>query len=112
MLSEALVSVRDGHTDRVLLDKNYPRDVGQVILRSLLMGRKEFSVPAETSTATSALDAYLKWFPSILSRIKEGCRNAALGTRFEEQVLNSTMKMLELHPRLGEKELFGEFNLS
>lgn len=111
MMSEAAIRVRDASSGQVLLDKNYSRNVTQVILRSLLMGRKKFSVPAEESVATGALDRWFKWFPPIFLRVEEGCRSAAVGTKFEEQVRGTVLRMLELDQRLAEKELFGEFNL-
>jgi hypothetical protein len=43
LMSEAVVTVRDGYIDQVLLDKSYPRSVAEVIVRSLLMGRREFT---------------------------------------------------------------------
>jgi hypothetical protein len=111
MMAETAVSIRNRKNDLALLDKVYPRPVAQVILRSLLMGRRKFNVPNDPQSATRVLKAYFEWFPTVLAKIEKGSRSAAFGTKYEEQVLNITMKILGLHPDLFKPDLFGEFHI-
>lgn len=111
-MNKAFVVVRNAQTDSVLLEETLPRDVAHVIVRSLLMGRRQFDVPTEPDAAEATLRAYFAWIPSILNSLEEGCRNSALGTRFEEQVREAAMKRLHLNPNIDKKEVFGEFDLA
>jgi hypothetical protein len=111
-MNNAFVVVRNAQTDSVLLEETLPRDVAHVIVRSLLMGRRQFDAPTEPDAAAATLQAYFAWIPSILNDLEEGCRTSALGTRFEDQVREAAMKRLHLNPNIDKKELFGEFDLN
>jgi|HubBroStandDraft_6_1064221.scaffolds.fasta_scaffold58471_4 hypothetical protein len=76
------------------------------------MGRRKFTVPHNIGVAAGVLEGYFEWFPSILMKIEGAARSAALGTKYEDQVLRIAMVALELHGELSKPDLYGEFNLS
>lgn len=108
-MTNAILDVRDSSTGSVVISGTFPRDTAQLIVRAILMGRRSFDVPIDDTIAGAAMTRFLAWFPGIVDKIERGCRSSALGTRFEEQLLARVMDRLKLHPKVGEKELFGKF---
>src|SRR5207249_8654018 len=105
---ETVVVVETSETDSPLLDKRYPREVADLLVRSLLLGRRQFEAPLEPNAARYALGGFFSWVPSILRRIEEGCRNTTIGTKFEDQVRTRALKLLGISPDVEKKELFGK----
>ena len=97
--------------NRILLDKIYSRSVAEIIIRSLLMGRRKFKVPINEDVAKLSLLNFKPWFQTIRERIEDSCQHSAIGTRYEIELHNVTMEKLNLNHDIMRTELFGEFNL-
>lgn len=111
LMSETLVVVEDAKTERTILEKTFPREVADVFVRSLLLGRRHFAAPADINGARIALATFFTWIRSVLARIEEGCRGTAVGTRFEDQIRAKTMELLRIRPEFDHRELLGKFSL-
>lgn len=109
MMSEATLVVRNGSA--VLLEGQYPRSVAQVIVKSLLLGRRVFHYPEEPPVAAAALSEFAGWFPRVLDRIATGCGMSAVGTSYEEHVHNAVLQVLHLDPNISQPEFFGNVSL-
>ncbi len=107
LMSHSHLTIRDGSSQQVLVDKLLPREVAEVIVRALLIRRRVFDAPMEAEAATQTLNAFVPWLGTVLERIEEGCRSSALGTRYEQEVREAAMRQLGLHPETKRKELFG-----
>ena len=111
LLSETVIVVQDSGTGAVLMEQQFDRDVAQVIAKSLLLGRREFSSPANSGVAQCALKEFDQWFANIRDMVDEGCRSSSVGTSYEEQVHKAVFNQLGIHPKVEEPELFGEFSI-
>jgi enamine deaminase RidA (YjgF/YER057c/UK114 family) len=111
MLGEAVVDVRNGVSDEVLLSEQYPTPVAQVIVRALLLGRRRFVVPNDAATAEEALANFDKWLPTILERVEDSAKMSSLGTRYEQQVLTACFRALKLDVRATAPQFFGQARL-
>jgi len=107
----SLIISTETDPNRFLLDKIFSREVAEIILRALLMGRRKFKIPTNKGIAKSTLMAFKPWFKSIFDKIVEYCQHSAVGTRYEIELYDVTMKKLNLHSDIILKELFGEFTL-
>jgi hypothetical protein len=108
-ISNSSVSIINPISGETIFEKEYPRPVADLVLRSLMTARRKFDIPKSQAVAISVRDDFLKWISSIFERIKQGCRDSALGTRFESRLYEAMIKRLGLHNSLGDDELFGEF---
>ncbi len=109
MMGQATLSVRNGPD--VLLEGLYPRSVAQVIVKSLLLGRRKFSYPAEASSAEAVLNEFSAWFPKVLDKIATGCGMSAVGTSYEERVNDAVLKILHLDANVFQPEFFGHVRI-
>jgi hypothetical protein len=109
MMGHAALVVRNGPD--VLLDGQYARSVAQVIVKSLLLGRRNFSYPVEPSSAQAALKEFAKWFPRVLDKIATGCGMSAVGTSYEERVYDAVLEVLHLDRNIAEPEFFGHLRI-
>jgi len=107
ILHEAVVEIKNGGSEKVLLHAQYPRPIAQVIVKSLLLGRRQFKVPDSPSTAEEALRNFDAWMPTIMERLQESVRTSAVGTRYEQQVLDACLRSLSLDVRATEPEFYG-----
>jgi hypothetical protein len=105
-LSMSHVTILD-NSGIVLLDKDYPKAVSEVLIRALLIGRRNVSIPTEATIASKVLDGFFEWFSEIRSRIDEGWRNSALGTRFEDELRRAVYAQLKIHPNVDSQKLEG-----
>jgi hypothetical protein len=110
MMDQALVSVTNGPTD-VLFEAQFPRSVAQVIVKALLMGRRNFSFPTEVASAERALKELSKWLPKVLQKITTGCGMSAVGTSYEEEVYDDVLEMLHLDKNVFSPEFYGNLRL-
>jgi hypothetical protein len=111
LFSETHLVVRDLAREAILAEGMYPREVAEVIVRALLMGRRNFDVPADALVARSVLAEFKGWFSNIHDRIEEGFRASALGTRFETELRRVVMAMLGIDARVEIPVLFGRFEI-
>jgi hypothetical protein len=107
ILHEAVVTVRNAGSDEQLLNAQYPRSVAQVIVKALLLGRRQFTAPESPSAAEQALQTFDTWMPSIMDKLEESVRASAVGTRYEQQVLDACLRSLSLDSRATEPEFYG-----
>lgn len=109
MMDQATVVVRNGSD--VLVQGQYPRSVAQVIVKALLLGRRSFAYPVESTGAEATLNEFERWFPKIIDRITTGCAMSAVGTSYEEHVHDAVFKALHLDVNITKPELFGRISL-
>lgn len=107
MMADALLTVRDTSNGKVLVEKQYPRAVAQVIVKALMLGRRKFSVPLIEEAAGQALENLSEWLPRVMAGIDEGFRMSALGTKYEAQVYREVLAQLAIHDRAPDPEIFG-----
>lgn len=112
LFSETHLSVHDPAREVVLLEGMYPREVAEVIVRALLIGRRSFDVPSDASAAREVLLEFRAWFSNVHDRIEEGFRSSALGTRFESDLRRAIMAILGIDPRVETPTLFGRIEVS
>lgn len=110
MMAQAMLTVRDGR-GQVLIEGQYPRSVAQVIIKSLLFGRRRFSYPVDASVAEACLKEFSNWFPSVLDKISTGCGMSAVGTSYEERVYTAVFDALNLDPNISQQEFFGHIRI-
>lgn len=110
MMDQALVSITNGLTD-VLFEAQFPRSVAQVIVKALLMGRRNFSFPTETASAERALEELSKWLSKVRQKIATGCGMSAVGTSYEEEVHDAVLEMLHLDKNVFSPEFYGELRI-
>ena len=94
----------------ILIDKMYPHNLADIIVRSLLIGRRKFRVPVNDETIRNILFKYKSWFHKIKDIIIQDCTNSAVGTKYEHEIYDVTMNKLEIHPKAG-SEIFGDYYL-
>jgi hypothetical protein len=109
MMGQATLIVRDG--SETLFEDQLQRSVAQVIIKALLLGRRNFSFPVDESAATTTLKEFSKWFPKVLEKITAGCGMSAVGTSYEERVYHAVLEMLHLDPNILEPEFFGNVTI-
>lgn len=111
MLNYTSLIVSSGEASNlILIDKMYPRHLADLIVRSLLIGRRKFRVPVNEEIIRIVLIKYKKWFNKIKEMIIQDCTSSAVGTKYEHEVFDVTMNKLKLHPK-ADSEIFGEFYL-
>jgi hypothetical protein len=108
-ISISSIVISEPISGKTIFEKEYPRPVADIVLRSLMNGRRKFDIPKSQATAFSVRSEFLKWISAVFEKIKQGCRESALGTRFESRLYETMIKRLGLHNSLGDDELFGEF---
>jgi len=96
----------------ILLEGQYPRSVGQVIIKALLVGRRNFSYPVPAVSADAALREFSKWFLKVQDKIRVGCSLSAVGTRYEAGVYEAVLKILHLDRNVFSAEFFGVLQLN
>jgi len=111
ILHEAVVDVRNAASNEVLLHQQYSRPVAQVIVRSLLLGRRRFVVPDKAEDAEEALSNFDKWLPTIVEKVEDSARMSAVGTRYEQQVLSACFRSLNLDMRATAPQFYGQARL-
>ena len=104
--ADVVVSTLQG---QVLLDTKVPCAVGQVIVRSLLLGRRVFRAPTDEAGAEHALTAYKRRLQPVLEEMARACLESALGTKHEHGVFVETVRLLGIAPEALDVHLLGEF---
>ncbi len=107
ILNEAVVDVANAISKEVLLHAQYATPVAQVIAKALLLGRRRFTVPDNPDKANEALANFDAWIRVIVEKIEEGARMSAVGTRYEQQVLDASFDALKLDPRATAPQFYG-----
>ena len=105
MMGQATILIRND--SEVLLEGQFPRSVAQVIIKSLLFGRRRFNYPVEHIAADATLKEFSQWFPKVLDKIAIGCGMSAVGTSYEDLVYNAVLQALHLDAHISEPEFFG-----
>lgn len=110
LMSQAIVLVRDG-ADHILLEAQYPRSVAQVIVKAMLLGRRNFAFPIDPGAATAVLKGFSPWLAKLLNKIQTGCGLSAVGTRYEEDVHNAVLQTLDIDRNISTQEFYGHFQV-
>ena len=103
------ISSSEGH---ILFESSVTKSVGEVLVRSLLIGRRTFVIPKREETAQLILDEFWTWLPPIFQSILDECSSSSLGTRFEQEIRLSTLTLLNWSDNLIQKNLYGRFILN
>jgi hypothetical protein len=109
MMEQATLVVKSG--PETLFEAQLQRNVAQVIIKALLLGRRKFSYPINESAATAALREFSRWFPKVLKKIADGCGMSAVGTSYEERVYLAVLEILRLDPNILGSEFFGNVTI-
>jgi hypothetical protein len=96
---------------RISLEVTNTANVVEVIARALLLGRRRFSIPAEDSAISAALDRLFPWLISLQKEIEQGVNTSALGTRFEHELRIATLRELGIATSAFASEIWGTHNL-
>lgn len=111
VMDQAIVVVKSD-SGEILLEKQYPRDVAQVIVKALLTGRRTFTAPSHVEVAKEVLSQFDSWFHKIVDRIEDGCAASAVGTSYEHKVHHAVMAALHLNVFVTAPEFYGKALLS
>ena len=111
VMDQTVVVVRS-HTGEILLEKQYPRVVAQVIVKALLTGRRTFTAPSHVDVAQEVLSQFDPWFHKVVGRIEDGCAASAVGTSYEQKVHDAVMAALHLNVFITVPEFYGKAFLS
>jgi hypothetical protein len=87
------------------------RPVAEVLLRSLMLGRRRFLIPKDQDVANKVLMEFWAWFPPLFDNILAECASSSLGTRFESDIRKATLNLIGWTDELTQKELYGRFKL-
>lgn len=110
MMDQAMLVVRNG-PKKVLLESQLPRSVAQVIVKALLMGRRNFNYPVEEASAEAVLKEFSKWLPKVLDKITAGFAMSAAGTIYEDAVYEAVLEMLHLDRNISSPEFYGDLRI-
>ncbi len=110
IMHEAFLLLRDAQ-GRTIVEKEFPRAVAQVIVKSLMLGRRGFTAPLNEAKALAALSELDVWLTGIVERIDEGCRLASVGMKYEEDVRAAVLASLQINPRIFDHEFSGAATL-
>jgi hypothetical protein len=94
-----------GEGDKILLEGSYDAAVAEVIVRAVLLGRENFSVPAQQNVAQVVIADFFAWFDKFQSLLNKALDESAVGTGYEESVRNKVYELLKIHPAVGERIL-------
>jgi hypothetical protein len=106
MMDQAILVVKS-ESGEILLHEQYARSIAQIIVKALLIGRREFSSPNDAAAAEIALQQFQDWFAKVSERIAAGCAASAVGTSYEQQVYGAVMNELHLDQNITAPEFFG-----
>ncbi len=87
------------------------RPVAEVLLRSLMLGRRHFLIPKDQDVADKVLKDFWAWFHPLFENIRAECESSSHGTRFESDIRKATLDLLGWTEELTKKELYGRFKL-
>ena len=94
--------------DTTVYEANHPRSVADVIVRSILWGRSEFSVSSDRKAMHAAVRHFVAWVSEIDRDISAAISESSLGTGYEDILRREVFKQLGIHPLSGAKELPSE----
>jgi hypothetical protein len=109
-MSVAKVSIQD-EAGNQLIDTQYPVHVAELIVRTLLFGRRNFPAPLDEDIAIDKLKAFSIWIEEIVSEIDTNVATSALGTRYEEQLKEAVLKELGIDSSSYAAEVWGSHQL-
>ena len=104
LLGECRLEVQNA-SGNVLLENYYPGPVADLILQSLMLGRRSLHAPSSKKVALHALDEFYSWFGSVRGRIEKAIRDSSIGTGFEVPLERAIWERLGLHAQAGRREL-------
>ena len=109
-INKCHICIMNYDTGNILFEKKgFPNSIADIIIKSLFLGRKQFKVPKSESDAHRILKEFGPWFEDILKNIKEYCKKSAIGTRYEKELFDCSMKALKIHPDISKRDLKGDF---
>ena len=101
-LSNVDIRITDKSGD-VVLEGTHPKPIAELIVRALLIGRREFSVPTDERFAETLNQSFNNWFAGIELAIEKQIMQSAMGTAFEDDVRAKVLSRLRIDSNAGEK---------
>lgn len=111
LLAEASLSIKDSETGRTVLQDTYATVVADIIVRAIMIGRREFIATLDEDLANSALDEFVKWFKMIIELIEKGCASSSIGTKYEEALFSNVLTKLKFDPAIMQPLVFGTYKI-
>jgi hypothetical protein len=90
-----------GDGGKILLEGSYDAPVAEVIVRAVLLGCENFSVPVQPKAAQMVVAEFFVWFDKFQSHLNKSLEESAVGTGYEESVRNAVFDFLKIHPAVG-----------
>lgn len=103
--------VLHGDDGKTLWTGTYDAPIAEAIVRSFLLGRRSFEVPATKDEAAAATRDFLIWFDDIRKRIDKAIADSALGTGYESALRAQVFDKLGISPLVGDRILPREISL-
>lgn len=103
--------ITDSHGSEYL-DNTHPAPLGELTMKALMLGRREFPVPIKPEIADSALTRLSGWMDELREEIRKAVLLSALGTKFEEQLEAAVLLELGIMPVVYSDQIWGRYLLS
>jgi hypothetical protein len=87
------------------LQLSVQRDVGEIIVRALLLGRSKFAYPTEEEVAREVIADSKAWLASIAAKIEDLVSKSSSGSGYEGSVTTQVLEMLGIHRAAFEDHL-------
>jgi len=84
----------------------------ELITRALLIGRRRFSVPVEENVVSTTLSEIFPWLRTLKKEISEAVNTSALGSRFEDQLIEAILQELRISPAAFEPEMWASSSIT
>jgi hypothetical protein len=92
LMGTAILKMEDASTGKIVINRQYPTEVAEVIVNALLLGRRKFSAPQDRVSALAVLNEMRIWLANLIEKIENACQSSALGTRFEQELQERTCR--------------------
>ncbi|MDE0082880.1 MAG: N-6 DNA methylase [Gammaproteobacteria bacterium] len=87
--------------DHLEFEHTVAEAIGELIVRALMLGRRNFEFPEDESVAVVALHKFVGWIRPILDEIEDACASSFLGSRLDNRVLQTTYSKLGWSEHVG-----------
>jgi len=97
MLNQATLTV-ESNQGAVLLQRTWDIMVGEVVLKALLMGRRQFSVPENHEVAETVMGGFRALLEEYESLLEELLAQSPLGPRYDSEVRGRVARATRIRP--------------
>jgi hypothetical protein len=89
----------------VLLNTTVPQAVGDVIVRSILLGRSQFATPVSEEVSEEVLKRATPWLDRVRKKLQDLLSESTAGSGYEQAVETHVFQYLGVHPSAFEKQI-------